>query len=70
MVRAACGFESEYVREDALDFRLTVGASVYMRVLIAAARPKKFPSGTFLHVSAGRTQSACGPGNVGRNLMG
>jgi hypothetical protein len=30
----------------------------YLRVLIAAFRPKKIPMGSFLHVSAGRTQSA------------
>ncbi len=32
-----------------------------MRVSISAARPKKIPSGSFLHVSAGRTKSARRP---------
>ena len=54
-VRAACGFESEYVREDAVDFSTVRMRVRDMRVLIAAARPKKIPSGSFLHVSADST---------------
>ena len=58
MVRAAYGFESVHVR-DSVDNSFTVRRRVRdMRVSITAARPKKIPSGSFLHVSTGRTQSA------------
>ena len=40
-VRAACGFESEYVREDAVDFSTARMRVRDMRVSIAAFRPKK-----------------------------
>ena len=61
IVRAACGFESEYVREDAVNFSTARMRVLYMRVSIAAARPKKIPSGSFLHVSAGASRSARKP---------
>jgi hypothetical protein len=55
IVRAACGFESENVRDDAVDFFGVRRRVRDMRVSISAFRPKKIPSGSFLHVSAGRT---------------
>ena len=58
MARATSGLESEYVRENALSFLAVCPRVRDMRVLIAAARPKKIPSGSFLHVSADATRSA------------
>ena len=64
MVRAACGFESEYVRDSAVDsFAVRRRVHVYAR-FDRRRKAKKVRSRTFLHVLADSTSPRLSPGKV------